>query len=471
LTTQLQEPIAEVALPAESAQPLLRPARVALSRGTTRTIATVGRFGVIWLPVYALLVGDVQPLSLAVGASLVIAAVWFLAMRAAFAAGRLTMLTLGPAVAAAVGTATGVVAASASTLWTPSLRLGQLDLLQMAVAIFVFSAVWEAIVLRSSAARRRVLIVGAGDGGAELVEDMALAESLPFDLVGIVDDERETDAIAGATLHGRVADLAEIVEAQRPDLVVLASGQDRAEAFDHLLDAAGVGFKVVGLPEFYELAFGRVPVRNLAPSWFMGVLSLYHRPYSRVAKRVFDIVVACVGLLLTAWTFPILAALVRRTPGPVVFRQVRLGEGGKHFTIYKFRTMRADAEATGAVWALERDPRITTTGRIMRKTRLDELPQLWNVLRGDMSIVGPRPERPEFVEELREAVPFWTRRHLVKPGITGWAQVRRGYTADASGTEEKLSYDLWYLRHRSLVVDLAICAKTFTTLVTGSGAR
>jgi lipopolysaccharide/colanic/teichoic acid biosynthesis glycosyltransferase len=133
--------------------------------------------------------------------------------------------------------------------------------------------------------------------------------------------------------------------------------------------------------------------------------------------------------------------------------------------------MRADAEATGAVWALERDPRITTTGRIMRKTRLDELPQLWNVLRGDMSIVGPRPERPEFVEELREAVPFWTRRHLVKPGITGWAQVRRGYTADASGTEEKLSYDLWYLRHRSLVVDLAICAKTFTTLVTGSGAR
>ncbi len=134
--------------------------------------------------------------------------------------------------------------------------------------------------------------------------------------------------------------------------------------------------------------------------------------------------------------------------------------------------MRADAEVAGhAVWAVERDPRITSAGRFMRKTRLDELPQLWNVLRGDMAIVGPRPERPEFVEELQAEVPFWHRRNLVKPGITGWAQVRRGYTADAAGTGDKLSYDLWYLRHRSLVLDIAICAKTFSTLLTGSGAR
>lgn len=146
-------------------------------------------------------------------------------------------------------------------------------------------------------------------------------------------------------------------------------------------------------------------------------------------------------------------------------------DDGVPFTIFKFRTMRQDAEAAGAVWASESDPRITRSGKLMRKTRLDELPQLWNVLRGEMSIVGPRPERPEFMAELQEAVPFWSRRHLVKPGITGWAQVCRGYTADADGTAEKLAYDLWYLRHRSLVLDLAICVKTFTTLVTGSGAR
>jgi lipopolysaccharide/colanic/teichoic acid biosynthesis glycosyltransferase len=184
-------------------------------------------------------------------------------------------------------------------------------------------------------------------------------------------------------------------------------------------------------------------------------------------------VVAVIGLALTSWLLPLLWLAVRRTggPGPVIFTQTRLGEGGRPFTIYKFRTMRLDAEADGAVWASQDDPRITKFGKIMRKTRLDELPQLVNVLKGDMSIVGPRPERPEFLDQLKDAVPFWTRRHLVKPGITGWAQVRRGYTADAEGTADKLSYDLWYLRHRSLVIDFAVCIKTFTIVFTGSGAR
>src|SRR5262249_17381322 len=160
---------------------------------------------------------------------------------------------------------------------------------------------------------------------------------------------------------------------------------------------------------------------------------------------------------LVAPILPILALLVRHTPGPVIYRQLRMGEGGEIFTMYKFRTMRQDAEAVGeAIWASEEDPRITRIGRVMRKTRLQQLPQPWNVLRGDMSIVGPRPERPEFVEELQQTVPFWARRHLVKPGITGWAQVCRGYTSDAEGTSEKLSFDLWYLRHRSLVIDLAV---------------
>jgi exopolysaccharide biosynthesis polyprenyl glycosylphosphotransferase len=197
---------------------------------------------------------------------------------------------------------------------------------------------------------------------------------------------------------------------------------------------------------------------------------LYRRPYSQFAKRTFDVTVSLVLGLLVCPVLPVLALLVRRS-GPVIFRQVRLGEGGRPFTIYKFRTMRVDAEANGAVWASEHDPRITPVGRFLRKMRLDELPQLWNVLRGEMSIVGPRPERPEFVAQLEAEVPFWGRRHLVKPGVTGWAQVRRGYTADAAGTGDKLSYDLWYLRHRSLVVDLAICVKTFSTLVTASGAR
>jgi exopolysaccharide biosynthesis polyprenyl glycosylphosphotransferase len=473
MSSQLHETTVDALPVGDVAQPLLQSAHgIRLSRRTASLVALAGRYGVIWLPVYALLSSHMATVTDALGASLVVATIWLLALHAAFAAGRLTMLALGPFVAAAVGTAVGLVLVSALNMWSPVKHLDPKTLLEMAGGVFILSACWESVVLQSVAAVRRVLIVGARDGGSELVEDLSLAQRLPFELIGVVDDERETDQVAGAPVHGRIADLPRIIDAQRPDLVVLAVGQNRPEAFGYLLDAAGAGFKVVGLPEFYEHAFGRVPVRTVSVSWFMSVLHLYQRPYSRLAKRTFDVVVAVIGLVLTSWLFPLLALLVRRTPGPVIYRQTRLGEGGRHFTILKFRTMRVDAEAAGApVWASERDPRVTGVGRFMRTTRLDELPQLWNVLRGDMSVVGPRPERPEFLEQLQEELPFWSRRHLVKPGITGWAQVRRGYTADAEGTGEKLSYDLWYLRHRSLVVDLAVCAKTFTTLLTGSGAR
>jgi lipopolysaccharide/colanic/teichoic acid biosynthesis glycosyltransferase len=160
---------------------------------------------------------------------------------------------------------------------------------------------------------------------------------------------------------------------------------------------------------------------------------------------------------------------VRLTPGPIIYRQTRVGQSGKPFTMYKFRTMRADAEAGGALFAAERDPRTTRVGRFVRMTHLDELPQLWDVLKGDMSIVGPRPERPEFVPMLEGAVPYFTRRLLVKPGITGWAQLRSDYACDCDSAADKLSYDLWYLRNRNLLVDLAICAKTFTSIVLRPG--
>jgi lipopolysaccharide/colanic/teichoic acid biosynthesis glycosyltransferase len=153
----------------------------------------------------------------------------------------------------------------------------------------------------------------------------------------------------------------------------------------------------------------------------------------------------------------------------MIYRQTRVGEGGRHFTMFKFRTMRADAEADLPAYADLRDSRVTPVGRVLRMTHLDELPQLWNVLRGDMSIVGPRPERPEFIPMLEEAVPFFSRRLLVKPGVTGWAQLRSDYSSDVEGAEDKLSYDLWYLRHRNLLVDLAICAKTFSGVLIRPG--
>ena len=426
----------------------------------------------ILLTAYVFAYGHSSSTLTAAAGAVLLTAVWLTALYAIAPATRLVGPALGSLGRAAVGALAGLVGVSGLSLWVPWIALRPWSVLATATTIFVFSVGWEAIAARSPASRQRVLVVGAAEGGAELVDELALARDCPFEVIGFVDDERGTERIAGVARFGGLDDLPWVLEVQRPDLVVLAVSRNRPDAFASLLHGADTGFELLGLAEFNEQAFGRVPIRHLTPAWFMSVLHFYRRPYTRLSKRGFDLIVASLGLFLAAPLFPLVYLLVRLTPGPVFFRQARLGEGGKHFRMVKFRTMRNGAERDGwPVWAEERDPRITTAGRFLRKTRLDELPQLWNVLKGDMSIVGPRPERPEFLEYLHRAVPFWTRRHLVKPGITGWAQVRRGYTADAEGTAQKLSYDLWYLRHRSLLVDLAICARTVSVLLSGSGSR
>ncbi|HEY6962943.1 MAG TPA: sugar transferase [Gaiellaceae bacterium] len=420
-------------------------------------VAVVGRALAVVVPVYGVLLTTPLPTQREAFVFVVSSAVWFGAITKTLIATRSTRFAVGPAFAAVVGAFAGVVVLSAIAKWLP-LGVDVPMLLLMSVGVFAFGWAWERIVVRSIAGRPRVLIVGEDEEAHGLAHDI------------LADPVRQFE-IAALVLTDEHAVLGPLVEEERPDIVVLAMHELRGEAVECLLDAATAGFRVVGVAEFHEHAFGRVPVDHVRAPWFVNVLHLYHRPYSLLTKRLFDVVVASFALVATSWLFPILWLAVRRTPGPVLFRQVRLGEGGKPFRIYKFRTMRADAEPAGAQWASRDDPRVTPAGKLMRKTRLDELPQLVNVLKGEMSIVGPRPERPEFMAELRQAVPFWTRRHLVKPGITGWAQVRHGYTDDASGTADKLSYDLWYLRHRSLLIDLAICVKTIRTLVTGTGAR
>jgi exopolysaccharide biosynthesis polyprenyl glycosylphosphotransferase len=435
-------------------------------------MARAGRLGIVWLPTWAVCVAHFPSVLGALAASLVFTAIWKLAFRHAYADASVTIWNVGPSVAAALGAATGALGVLAVGVWIRPLHLPQTALLELACAVLVASAVWETVAANSLAARRRVLVVGTAGGGTELLEDVSQSPGLPFEVIAIVDEECESDQIGMVPLYGIGADLARIVEWERPQIVVLANDRYHSGEVGRLIDVGHLGFSVVSLAEFYEYAFGRLPVRSLTPDWFLGILNLYRRPYSRLAKRTFDLIVAGAALLCVMPLLPIIALLVRRTPGPAIFRQKRLGEGGKPFTVYKFRTMRDDAEASGqAVWAAEHDPRVTPVGRYLRNTRLDELPQLWNVLRGEMSIVGPRPERPEFMDDLQAEVPFWSRRHLVRPGITGWAQVRRGYTDDTTGTCDKLSYDLWYLRHRSLVLDVAICAKTLAIVITGTGAR
>jgi exopolysaccharide biosynthesis polyprenyl glycosylphosphotransferase len=223
----------------------------------------------------------------------------------------------------------------------------------------------------------------------------------------------------------------------------------------------------------YEEYTGKIAVENLRPSWFIFSSGFRKSRLLGAAKRLLDVVSATTGLVIGLPIMAVVALLVRLTSaGPVLYHQQRVGLHGRHFTVHKFRTMRMDAEAeTGPVWASKAgDPRVTPVGKWLRRTRLDEMPQLWNVLVGDMSFVGPRPERPEFVAELTRRIPYYGQRHVVRPGITGWAQVRYTYGASVEDALEKLQYDLFYIKNLSIPLDLFIIFQTVKTVILRSGA-
>jgi exopolysaccharide biosynthesis polyprenyl glycosylphosphotransferase len=429
-----------------------------------RAFAESGRIVLVWLAVYAGYLGEPTPSGFLTVSLL--AAVWVVAFRSAFAAGH---YTVDSTITVAIGAATGLVLVSALNEWVPGLGLTVPRLLATAAAIFGLVAVWEWLVRRAGVTRWRVLVVGSPGIADALVAEVRRTR-VPFDVVGRVGNAVEPGSEA-IPLLGTVEDLPGIVETGHPELIVLADDPQCDDAVERLLEIPRRRFRVVGLASFYEWAFGRVPVPYLTPSWFISLIHLRQKVSSRWSKRTFDIALASIALVVLAPVLLLVAVLLAMTRGPIIFRQTRIGERGRLFTIYKFRTMRVGAENVGgAVWAAACDARATRIGRVLRRTHLDELPQLLNVIRGDMSIVGPRPERPEFIELLEAVVPAWGRRLLVKPGITGWAQVRSGYAADCESTAVKLSYDLWYLRHRNLVIDLAVCAKTFF-IVLGLGPR
>ena len=433
--------------------------RAAARAGDMRWVTAAGRAVLIFMPCYTIM-GPRFSTGLGLAAASLLTAVWLIALRSAFAA---VHFTLGVPIRCAVGTATGFVAVSAVALWVPGLGMSGWTILALALAVFTLTTIWE-IVAQRVVAKRRVLVVGTSSSAADIADAVEFEGHTPFAVIGVVDDESDDD-----TRLGSVAELSQVIDEQRPDLIVLTDSKTSAKALDRLLAAPTDGLKVVGLAHFFDHAFGRIPLDELTPTWFMSIFHVWKRPYTRFAKRTFDVVCASLGLLLSAPLWPVIALLVWLTPGPVIYRQTRVGEGGKHFTMFKFRTMCVDAETDRATYAQVGDARVTRLGRALRTSHLDELPQFWNVLKGDMSIVGPRPERPEFIPMLEEAVPFFSRRLLIKPGVTGWAQLRSDYSSDVEGAADKLSYDLWYLRHRNLVVDLAICAKTFSAVLLRPG--
>jgi len=222
-----------------------------------------------------------------------------------------------------------------------------------------------------------------------------------------------------------------------------------------------------------EKVSGKIELDGLHPSLMIFGEGFDIKRSVTIARRLISIVIAMAALLLLLPFIPLLALAVKlSSPGPVLFCQKRVGRRGEIFTLYKFRTMQQDAEAaTGAVWAQKDDPRVTSIGRFLRKTRLDEIPQLWNVLKGDMGFVGPRPERPEFVQFLTEQIPYYNLRHIIRPGVTGWAQVRYQYGATLEETKEKLEYDLYYIKHMSVALDFLIVFETLKTILLRRGAQ
>ncbi len=238
-----------------------------------------------------------------------------------------------------------------------------------------------------------------------------------------------------------------------------------------IFDCLSLGIDVYNLSSFYEQITNKIPVEHIEHAWFLENLSEHSKKVYELTKRAVDFSLAVIGLIFTLPAAPIIAVIIRtESSGPIIFKQIRVGRNGRQFKAMKFRSMRADAEKNGPQWAEKNDPRITKFGSFMRKSRLDEIPQLINILKGEMSFVGPRPERPEFVKILIEKIPFYKERLLVRPGLTGWAQLKGpAYGGSKEESLEKLKYDLYYIKHRSFLLDLSIILKTIKLVLSGKG--
>lgn len=365
--------------------------------------------------------------------------------------------------------------------WVPTLVIGRGVFVLASVLIVATVASWR-IAFEWLSARvgpaERLLIVGTSGASVSLAQELFdRRHELGVELVGFVDTDatRVGAPVINPRVIGAVADIPAIVKDRRVDRVVVSLADARGKlSMDALLKMKlNQGVRFDHLASVYEQYTGKIAVENLRPSWLIFSEGFNRGRGTQVLKRLLDIVFSFVGLLLAA---PIMAAVAvamkYASPGPLLYHQVRVGKDGHHFTIHKFRSMRVDAEReTGAVWARAgSDPRTTPIGRFLRRTRIDELPQLWNVLRGDMSFVGPRPERPEFIESLSEQIPFYGQRHAVRPGVTGWAQVRHAYSATIEDTLEKLQYDLFYIKNLSIAFDLFIMLETIKTVLVRRGS-
>jgi sugar transferase (PEP-CTERM system associated) len=381
-------------------------------------------------------------------------------------------------IAQALGAAAFILAAV--YFWFPATMIGRGVFLISAIIIIALVAGWRALfdwLARRVGPVERLLLVGTSPASISLARELYdLRQSLGVEIVGFIDPDptRVGLPVLNPGIIGTVEDIPAIVRARSVDRVVVSLADARGKLpMDKLLDMRldGVGFD--HLASVYEEYTGKIAVENLRPSWLIFSSGFAKTKLLRSGKRITDVVASFIGLVLLSPVLLLVSLLIKATSrGPVLYHQERVGQYGRVFRVHKFRSMRVDAEAaTGAVWAELDDPRVTRFGKFLRRSRLDEVPQLWNVLVGEMSLVGPRPERPEFVDKLTSAIPFYSLRHAVRPGVTGWAQVRYSYGACVEDALEKLQYDLFYIKHLTLAFDFVILFSTIKTVIVGRGAR
>jgi sugar transferase (PEP-CTERM system associated) len=338
----------------------------------------------------------------------------------------------------------------------------------LAVGLFGWRSAYSVIV-RQPFFRERVYVLGTGERAERVVKGLKARSELGIAVVGW------TGNIVGELSRESVAsDLLERAKENGVHRVIVAMPDRRGTLpVEELLTLRLAGVKVEEATSWLEKITGRIEVEHLYPSWLIFADGFRFSGFFRMVRRLLNFIVALIGCILALPLLPLIALLVKLdSPGPVFYKQIRVGRGGKSFYCYKFRTMRQDAEADkGATWATDDDPRITRGGKFLRASRLDEIPQLWCVLKGDMHFVGPRPERPEFVEWLSREIPYYNVRHMVRPGITGWAQVQYKYGNTLEDAREKLQYDLFYIKNASIGLDLLIWFQSVKIVLLGRGAK
>lgn len=373
--------------------------------------------------------------------------------------------------------ATSVILAVAY-YWFPRMFLGRGVFMIVAALVIAGVVAWRMAfewMMRRARPAERLLLVGTTDATIALARELFTRRAeLGVEIVGFIDPDpsKVGHSLINPGIIGTLDEIPSIVKSHAVDRVVVGLLDARGKLpMDKLLDLRMGGIEFDYIASVYERYTGKVALENLRPSWFIFSSGFRNTRTLEVAKRVQDVTAAVIGLLLALPVMIVVAIAVKLTSrGPVLYSQRRVGQNGRVFMIRKFRSMRQDAEhSTGAVWAQPDDERVTPIGWLLRSTRADELPQFWNVLMGEMSLVGPRPERPEFVDDLTGTIRFYRLRHAVKPGLTGWAQIRYSYGSSTKDALEKLQYDLYYLKHMSPALDMFIIFSTLKTVLSRGG--